>query len=153
MAKNDIITVRAFDEEIGKVGFDQDRLLSTFQYNPDFLKSGKYSNIFPNIIKRIAQPQVFRHYTHENFRGLPPMIADSLPDTFGNTIFKAWMDARQENLENISVIEQLSYVSNRGMGALEYFPSKQIPKDATINLDEIVSVLEKVLSAKGDTQE
>jgi serine/threonine-protein kinase HipA len=153
MAKNDIITVRAFDEEIGKVGYDENQRRSTFQYHPDFLKSGRYSNLFPNIIKRIPHAQVFRNYGHDNFRGLPPMIADSLPDMFGNTIFKAWMDASHKDFEQISVIEQLAYVSNRGMGALEYFPSKVIPKDATINLDEIVAVLEKVLLDKGNTKE
>lgn len=153
MARNDIIAVHAFGEEIGKVGYDENQRRSSFQYNPDFLKSGKYSNIFPNIIKRIAQPQVFRSFDHDNFRGLPPMIADSLPDMFGNTIFKAWMDAHHRDFENISVIEQLSYVSNRGMGALEYYPSKLIPKDTTINLDEIILVLEQVLSSKADIKQ
>jgi serine/threonine-protein kinase HipA len=153
MARNDIIAVHAFGEEIGKVGYDENQRRSSFQYNPDFLKSGRYSNIFPNIIKRIAQPQVFRGFDHDNFRGLPPMIADSLPDMFGNTIFKAWMDAHQKDFEKITVIEQLSYVSNRGMGALEYYPSKVIPKDTTINLDEIIRVLEQVLSSKADIKQ
>lgn len=153
MARNNIVVVNAFGEEIGKVGYDEDQRRSSFQYSQNFLKSGKYTNLFPNIIKRTTQPQVFRNYDHEIFRGLPPMIADSLPDMFGNTIFKAWLDAQHKDFEQISVIEQLSYVSNRGMGALEYFPSKKIPKDATINLDEIVSVLEKVLSHKVGTKE
>lgn len=59
MAKNDIITINGFDEEIGKVRFDEDNRRSTFQYNPAFLESGKYSNLFPNIIKRIKPAQVF----------------------------------------------------------------------------------------------
>lgn len=152
MAKNDIITVHAFGEEIGKVGYNENQRSSTFQYNPDFLKNGRYHNLFPNIIKRTPLPQVFRTYDFGNFRGLPPVIADSLPDSFGNTIFRAWMDASHKDFQQISVIEQLAYVSNRGMGALEYFPGKNIPKDATINLAEIVLVLEKVLSYKGNTK-
>ncbi|WP_109696608.1 type II toxin-antitoxin system HipA family toxin [Chitinophaga deserti] len=153
MAKNDIITINAFGEEIGRVGYDEDQRTSSFQYNPNFLQSGKYVNIFPNIIKRIPQVQVFRKFDNEHFRGLPPMIADSLPDSFGNTIFRAWLDANDKDYHQISVIEQLAYVSNRGMGALEYFPGKIIPKNATINLDEIIGVLEKVLSFKGDVKE
>lgn len=58
----------------------------------------------------------------------PRAIADSLPDMFGNTIFRAWMDAHHRDFENITVIEQLSYFSNRGMGALEYYPSKVLHK-------------------------
>lgn len=95
MARNDIITVRAFGDEIGKVGYNEDQRSSSFQYNPDFLKNNRYRNLFPNIIKRTLLPQVFRNFDIENFRGLPPMIADSLPDSFGNTIFRTWMDASQ----------------------------------------------------------
>ena len=81
------------------------------------------------------------------------MIADSLPDMFGNIIFRAWMDAHHRDLENITVIEQLSYVSKRGMGALEYYPGKVISKDTTINLDEIILALEQVLSTKADVKQ
>lgn len=71
------------------------------------------------------------------------MIADSLPDMFGNTIFKAWMDPKGLDFGQISIIEQLAYVSNRGMRALEYYPGKNISKNADINLEEIVSVWKK----------
>jgi serine/threonine-protein kinase HipA len=153
MAKNDIIKVYCFDTEIGVLGWDENRAISYFQYNPDFLASNKYINLIPNtrIITRVNEVQVFKKFNGETFRGLPPIFADSLPDMFGNIIFKSWLESNNKNFENISVIEQLAYVSDRGMGALEYKPKKVIPQSTTINIEEIVEVLKNVLDIKGKT--
>ncbi len=155
MTKNDIITIFCFNTEIGKLGFDENQNQSSFQYNPEFLKSNLYLNLFPltGIIKRINQPQLFSQFNNETFRGLPPMIADSLPDLFGNIIFKKWLEANNKNFNQISVIEQLAYVADRGMGALEYKPSKIIPQTATIDLTEIIYVLKEVLENKQSIHE
>lgn len=153
MAKNNIIDVILFGQEIGKLGFDTDKNESYFQYNPDFLESNQYTNIFPYIFKRIKPVQVFNKFGGETFRSLPPMIADSLPDMFGNIIFKEWFETKNKEFKKITPIEQLTYVSNRGMGALEYKPAATIPKTATINIDEMVEVLNKVLDVKNSTTE
>lgn len=151
MAKNDIIEVILFGQEIGKLGYDLDKKASYFQYNPNFLESNQYTNIFPYIFKRIKPVQVFKKFEGETFKGLPPMIADSLPDMFGNIIFKEWFEANNKDFKKITPIEQLTYVSNRGMGALEYRPTANIPKSATININEMVEVLHKVLDLKNET--
>lgn len=151
MAKNKIIDVILFGQEIGKVGYDIDKQASYFQYNPAYLESGQYADIFPYIVKRIKPVQVFNQFEGETFRGLPPMIADSLPDMFGNIIFKEWFEAKNKALRKITPLEQLTYVSNRGMGAIEYQPSAKIPQSSTIHIDEIVEVLKKVLDVKNET--
>lgn len=152
MAKNDIIAVYCFDQEIGRIGLDEDQHRSSFQYNPEFLQSNQYLNLFPQtgILKRVPQVQLFDQFNAETFRGLPPMIADSLPDVFGNIIFQKWLEASDKQFNQISVIEQLAYVADRGMGALEYRPSKELPKTATIDLTEIIEVLKVVLETKQD---
>lgn len=153
MVKNDIIKVFCFDTEIGVLGWDEHRAISFFQYNPDFLASEKYLNLIPKtrIISRVKEVQVFKKFNNETFRGLPPIFADSLPDMFGNIIFKSWLEKNNKNFEKISVIEQLAYVSDRGMGALEYKPKKEIPQSTTINIEEVVDVLKDVLEIKGKT--
>ncbi|ANW95827.1 phosphatidylinositol kinase [Wenyingzhuangia fucanilytica] len=151
MAKNKIIEVILFGIEIGKIGYDIDKRTSFFQYNPNFLESNQYSNIFPYVFKRIKSVQVFSKFEGETFRGLPPMIADSLPDLFGNIIFKEWLEAKKTEVKKIISLEQLTYVSNRGMGAIEYHPSVEIPTSTTINIEEIVEVLNKVLDVKNET--
>ena len=148
MAKEHLIEVVLFDTEIGKLGFDVDQRKSFFQYNPDFLESGCCTRIFPYLIKRIANTQVFSQFEGTTFRGLPPMIADSLPDSFGNIILKEWLIANNKDFDKITPLEQLAYVGNRGMGALEYKPVKEIPISSSVNIQEIVEVLNNVLYSK-----
>ena len=151
MAKKNIIEVLLFGTEIGKIGYDIDKRTSYFQYNPEFLESNQYTKVFPYIFKRIKPVQVFTQFEGETFRGLPPMIADSLPDMFGNIIFKEWFEAKNRELKKITPLEQLTYVANRGMGALEYRPAVDIPKSVAIDINEIVEVLNKVLDVKNET--
>lgn len=148
--KNEIITVFCFGQEIGRLGFDEHQKKSSFQYNPDFLQSARFVQLFPatGIFKRTSKVQVFTQYHTETFRGLPPMIADSLPDLFGNIIFKEWLEAGNKEFTQISVMEQLTYVADRGMGALSYHPCKELPSSGYIDLTEIIAVLKEVLQNK-----
>lgn len=148
MAVNNVLEVWAFGEEIGKLGYDINQRKSYFQYSPAFLESWQYPRMFPFIFRRGKSVQVFTEYEGDTFKGLPPMIADSLPDMFGNIIFKEWFEANNKGFDKITPLEQLAYVANRGMGALEYRPIIEIPKTATININEVVLVLQKVLDTK-----
>lgn len=151
MATNDIIIVKLFGQEVGRIGLDESETRSSFQYNPEFLGSNTLQNIFPKtgILKRTEFVQLFSQFDNETFRGLPPQFADSLPDMFGSIILKAWLESK--NRKGISVLEQLAYIGKRGMGALEYSPVVQLPKSATINLDEIIEVLKGVLNLKKES--
>ncbi|QCX00119.1 type II toxin-antitoxin system HipA family toxin [Aggregatimonas sangjinii] len=149
MARDKIIDIIVFGQEIGKLGYDINQGKSFFQYNPEFLDSGEFSKLFPFIFKRTKPAQVFTEYQHDTFQGLPPMIADSLPDTFGNIIFQEWLTAR--GIQKVTPLQQLAYVADRGMGAIEYKPVKELPTTSSINIDEIINILEKVLRLKEDT--
>lgn len=150
MMHNEIISVFCFGQEIGRLGFDEHQQKSSFQFNPDFLQSDRFVHLFPatGIFKRTSKVQVFNQYNTETFRGLPPFIADSLPDVFGNIIFKQWLEAGSKEFNQISVLEQLTYVADRGMGALEYRPSKKLPTTGLLDLTEIIAVLKAVLQVK-----
>ncbi len=153
MAKNQIISVNFQGLEIGKIGYDEDQRKSSFQYNPEFLNKNIFKRIFPYIIRRTPNVQVFSDFQGETFRGLPPMIADSLPDFFGNIVFKEWLDTTQKELGTISPLEQLTYVGKRAMGALEFAPAKEIKSNQTIDIDKISEVVKKVLDLKTSTEE
>lgn len=150
MAREKIIDIVVFGIEIGKIGYDLDQGKSFFQYNPKFLDSNQFSNLFPFIFKRIKSAQVFSEFQLDTFQGLPPMIADSLPDTFGNIIFQEWLTSR--SITKVTPLEQLAYVADRGMGALEYKPIKELPNTSKVNIDEVIIILEKVLKLKKDTK-
>ena len=153
MAKNQIISVVFNGIEIGKMGYDENQRKSSFQFNPDFLTQNNFVNLFPYIIRSVENVQVFSEYEGETFRGLPPMIADSLPDMFGNIVFKEWLEASNKSFSSISPLEQLTYVGSRGMGALEFMPNKQLPFNASINLQEITDVVKKVMDVKTSVSE
>ncbi|NGM71665.1 type II toxin-antitoxin system HipA family toxin [Sphingobacterium sp. SGL-16] len=154
MAKNSIIKVSLFNVEIGTLGYDKENDISYFQYNPEYLKRDDLKNIFPirNIIRPIDKVQVFKNFKGETFRSLPPFIADSLPDMFGKIIFREWLEANNQDLKDVTVLEQLAYVADRGMGGLEYSPAKEIPKGTTIDISEIVEVVKQVVDVKGSLQ-
>lgn len=153
MAKNEVINVFCFGMEIGRIGLDEDKKKSFFQYNADYLNSGIYSQLFPEtgIVKRTKHTQVFSRYGGETFRGLPPMLADSLPDMFGNIVFQKWLELNNKEFKQVSVLEQLAYVGDRGMGALEFKPSHLVKADTTIDLSQIIEVLKDVLTLKSNT--
>jgi serine/threonine-protein kinase HipA len=153
MAKNEVIQVICFDKEIGTIGMDENKAVSYFQYHPEFLESNRYLQLIPptGIIQRIPSIQVFKKYNNETFRGLPPIFADSLPDMFGNIVFKTWLENSNRDFKKITALEQLAYVADRGMGALTYQPKKEIPKSGTIDLNEIVEVLKEVVELKKNT--
>ncbi len=153
MATNQIISVFFNDIEIGKIGYDEDLRKSSFQYHPDFLEKDIYKRIFPYVIRRSPNVQIYSEFEGETFRGLPPMIADSLPDYFGNIVFKEWLEATNKDFTNISPLEQLTYVGKRGMGALEFYPAKEISSNNSINIDEITEVVKKVLDVKTSVEE
>ena len=148
MAKNQIIQVHLFGTKIGRLGFDEQRNISSFEYDSDFLLANKWKNIFPikGVINRVPQVQLYKKYHGETFRSLPPPIANSLPDNFGSMIFKTWLE--QNGFEEISILEQLSYIGSRGMGAIVYIPNKDLPSHSSINIDEIISVLKQVMDSK-----
>ena len=153
MASNKVINVNIFGQEIGRLGLEENEKRSSFQFNPDFLNSNSYKNIFPDtgIIKRNGYVQMFSQFDNDTFKGIPPQFADSLPDMFGSIIFKAWLDSKEQN--KITVLEQLAYVGHRGMGALEYTPSVTLAEHTTIDLNEIIEVLKEVLDLKKTTEQ
>lgn len=152
---NELIRIDCFGTEIASLGWDNNRALSRFQFSAAYLESGQYTKLFPatGIIKRVRHVQVFSRFNNEHFRGLPPMIADALPDAFGNRIFSAWLAATHRELSDISAVEQLAYVANRGMGALEFRPPKELPTVQSVDLNQIIEVLNHVMHDKKSSRQ
>lgn len=146
MAKNQLVAIYYKGVEIGKIGWDDDKNTSSFQYHPDFLKDENFKNLFPYIFRKTKYIQVFDQFSGDTFRGLPPMIADSLPDSFGNIVFQTWWS--QNKSYNLSALEQLTYVANRGMGALEFHPIKKTEELDSLDLDAIAEIAQQIIVNK-----
>jgi serine/threonine-protein kinase HipA len=152
MINHDYIAVICFNQEIGRISMDHTFTKSYFQYNENFLNQTNPLNLFPEtgVIRKTNQVQVFSQFSGSTFRGLPPMFADSLPDDFGNTMFNQFLQTKNLSLGELSPLQLLSYVSNRGMGALEYLPAVDLSGKNEIAIDEIVSLLNHILTDKKD---
>jgi serine/threonine-protein kinase HipA len=117
-----VAAVRLWGRQIGAVSFDEDRRVASFEYDAGFRGSGiEVSPLTMPLADRIYQ---FPGLPEAAFRGLPGMLADSLPDRFGNALIDAWLAREGRTAETFDVVERLCYVGTRGMGALTYRPSR-----------------------------
>lgn len=118
-----------------------------FQYDNDFLKSN--IEISPLTMPLSTLTYSFPALSEETFKGLPGMVADSLPDKFGNIVIKRYLESQGRDVESLSVIEKLCYTGKRGMGALEYEPSREIiSENDSIDLDALTQLASEILSEK-----
>lgn len=118
-----------------------------FQYDEDFLKSN--IEISPVKMPLSAVTYSFPSLPEQTYHGLPGMVADSLPDKFGNIVIKSYLENQGRTEDSLSVIEKLCYTGKRGMGALEYEPSQEIVSaNEKVDLDALTKLASDILSEK-----
>ena len=106
--------------DIGAVSWLDDRAIGVFQYTPEFAESG--IEVAPLVMPLRAAPYEFPTLSNDTFHGLPGMLADSLPDKFGNTLINAWLAGQGRTPASFTPVERLCYTGTRGIGALEFRP-------------------------------
>lgn len=115
-----IAEVVLWGRTIGAVVLPDGERYATFQYSADFARSG--FEIAPLSMPLATAPYRFPELALASFHGLPGLLADSLPDRFGNALIDAWLAKEGRRPETFNAVERLCYVGSRGMGALEYKP-------------------------------
>ncbi|WP_035560052.1 type II toxin-antitoxin system HipA family toxin [Hymenobacter sp. IS2118] len=119
----DLALVRLWGQLVGAVRWDATRALATFAYDPAFVRSGlNVSPLTMPLPTRADQVYAFPQLNPETYHGLPGLLADALPDRFGNQLINAWLATQGRNPADFSPVERLCYIANRGMGALEFEP-------------------------------
>ena len=133
---------------IGAVSWVDERDIGVFQYAPDFIGSG--IQIAPLTMPLREAPYEFSALARDTFNGLPGLVADSLPDKFGNAIIDAWLAESGRSPQSFNPVERLCYLGQRGMGALEYQPvmHKSQTKDDALDVAELVNLANQVLSQR-----
>jgi len=120
--KVETAVVKLWGDEVGAVSWLEDRAYGVFEYDPGFLKKGlDISPIHMGLddAKRGDGIYSFPGLNRETFVGLPGLLADSLPDKFGNRIIEAWLVRNGRDPLSFSPVERLCYTGRRAMGALE----------------------------------
>lgn len=140
--------VTLWGAEVGAVTWDEDRQLAQFEYTPEFITRGV--ELAP--LHMPCRPGIweFPALNRDTFSGLPGLLADSLPDKFGNALIDAWLARQGRRADSFSPIERLCYTGRRGMGALEYNPAKgpATDRDEEIQIAEMVRLSNDVLNAR-----
>lgn len=144
----DTARVILWGRDIGAVTWLPDRGLGVFQYTPEFARSG--IELAPIMMPLSNTPYEFPSLANETFKGLPGLLADSLPDKFGNALINAWLSAQGREPNSFTPIERLCYTGSRGMGALEFRPMiNASPKTARqVEIDKLVSLANRVLDER-----
>jgi serine/threonine-protein kinase HipA len=143
-----------WDKYVGAVLWDQRLGISTFEFDPGFLRNNW--NIAPLTmpLSDIQNGKKFRfpELPSNTFYGLPGLLADSLPDKFGNQLIDLWLATQGREPGSLNPIERLCYMGKRGMGALEFHPSTRIEKGTSNSLEvsELVSLAQIAVNKKSD---
>ena len=119
--KVDVATVRLWDQDIGAVAWNNDRGVGEFEYEPSFLRQNL--DIAPLTMPPRAGVFSFPTLNRDTFHRLPGLLADALPDRFGNRIIDAWLARQGRSPGDFTPVERLCYMGIRGMGALEFKPA------------------------------
>jgi serine/threonine-protein kinase HipA len=147
-----IAEVRLWGKTIGAVSWDEGAEFANFEYESAFAGSG--IEVAPITMPLSDQIYAFPALPEETFHGLPGLLADSLPDDFGNALIDAWLAEEGRGSESFDPVERLCYTGNRGMGALEYLPSQgpSDTKSVRVHVQVLVELASEVLTKRNQLQ-
>ncbi len=147
-----IAEVRLWDRTIGAVALDDGREVAAFEYDPAFQRSG--IELSPLVMPLRDRVYEFPALPRQTFHGLPGLLADSLPDRFGNALIDAWLATTGRTPESFGPVERLCYTGTRGMGALEFAPGlgPKSRRATAIDVDTLVQLASDVLTRREDLQ-
>ncbi len=147
-----VAEVRLWGSSIGAVSMNGPGEIATFEFTAAFQRSG--IEVAPLMMPLAQQIYSFPDLPKGSFHGLPGMLADALPDKFGNAVIDAWLAARGRLPQDIDAVERLCYAGTRGIGALEFKPARgpQSRSSTVLDVDSLVTLASGVLSNRENLQ-
>ncbi len=142
--------VKLWGNTIGAVSLEDGAEVAAFQYTPDFAASG--IEVSPIVMPLGNRVYSFPELARNTFHGLPGLLADSLPDRFGNALIDAWLATQGRTSASFNAVERLCYTGARGMGAIEYAPAAGPTARVAekIQIDSLVKLASDVLTRRDD---
>jgi len=151
-----VAEVKIWGKLAGAVAWDEDAGYATFEYDPGFrqygwelaplkmpLTSARSQFAFPDLRKD-------KNSDLDTFRGLPGLLADALPDKYGNHLINLWLAQQGRTQESMNPVEMLCFIGTRGMGAMEFEPPvlKEYMRPFTLEIDSLVDTARKLLNQR-----
>jgi serine/threonine-protein kinase HipA len=143
-----LAAVTLWGTPVAAVSIDERDRYATFQYDPAFAESGV--ELSPVQMPVREAPYRFAQLPLDAFGGLPGLLADALPDTWGRALVDAWLASQGRVPDSFDIVERLCYIGSRGMGALEFQPSIA-PEAATgrdLQVDRLVELAGEALAQR-----
>jgi serine/threonine-protein kinase HipA len=148
--------VKIWGELVGAVAWDDAKGYAIFEYDSKFKAKGwdlsplqmpinerKSDYSFPALRKK-PDPSI------DTFKGLPGLLADVLPDRYGNELLNLWLAQQGRPLDSMNPVETLCFIGTRGIGALEFEPTtlKESKRTFTVEIDSLVDIARTLLTKK-----
>lgn len=141
--------IRLYGTAIGTIAWDATAHLGYFEYHPDFLRSGV--EVAPIHLPLGPGTFSFPELPEASFKGLPGLVADCLPDKFGNLLIDQWLTQQGREPASFNPVERLCYLSTRAMGALEFEPTLHPDHpDRELDVAALVDLANLVLANRND---
>jgi serine/threonine-protein kinase HipA len=149
---NTTASVNLWGTRIGAVTWDEINQYGIFQYTSDYARRG--IQVSPLVMPLREEAYIFPALKGNTFKGLPGLLADSLPDKFGNSVFMAWLSQQKRNLDSFNPVERLCYTGKRGMGALEFEPTlgELNSNEANLEIASLVNLANQIVNFRGQLQ-
>ena len=148
-----VINIKLWNENVAAVAWDKEKEYATIEFYDSFAKNGW--DIAPlqmpaNDLLRGVRIFSFPANRSKTFMGLPALLADSLPDDYGNSVIDEWF-ASKNMLTESSPLDRLCYIGNRGMGALEFEPAntdKILKESSILEIKELTALAKEILNKR-----
>ncbi|MCL1811851.1 MAG: type II toxin-antitoxin system HipA family toxin [Methanomassiliicoccaceae archaeon] len=144
-----IVRVNIWGMTAGVAHWDEKIRCARFQYNPAFAEKG--IEIAPIMMPLSENIYSFESAGRYAFKGLPGMLADSLPDKYGNTLIDMWIRRNGMDINRFTSLDRLCYVGSRSVGALEYEPATKRGAEAErIDVDLLSALAAEAVKERED---
>ncbi len=145
--------VNIWGKNIGAIAWDENTQLGSFEYDSAFKSQG--IDLAPIKIPVTSGKQIFSFPELRNnatFNGLPGLLADSLPDRYGNQLIDAWLADQGRVPNSMNPVEKLCFIGTRGMGALEFEPSRfrHTTNTFSVDVNDLVELSRTILKKRSN---
>jgi len=146
----EVATVGLWGHNVGAVAWNADRGVGEFEYEPAFVRQGL--EVAPLTMPLRSGVLSFPELHRDTYHGLPGLLADALPDRFGNRIIDAWLARQGRSASDFTPVERLCYMGVRGMGALEFKPAigPRVQKAIPLEIAELTQLVKEIFQHRTD---
>lgn len=142
-----VIEVRIWGQRVGAVAADPRLGCYVFAYDPSWRRTGIELAPLTMPLADASPTFAFPNLAEPSYHRLPGLLADALPDDFGNALIDAWMASKGVDKKSVTTLDRLAYMGKRGMGALEFKPARGAHRESVepLQMQTLVEAARKVI--------